>query len=208
MRGNSRLKPIVISGFAITVAILGVLTFLRRQALHGVEAMTPSPTSRQAERFGGASDVLVDPAGTSRRRRPVAMSPLEARDAVRGIVAERMRASNEQSRQNDRYKVSLAASFRREKKDLVWAGSAESELQHIATGADMTAAGVVVDDVAIECRSSICHTTATFTSDAQADDWVMVYMSSAGTVLRGSAVSRSRSADGSVSVEIFSKASA
>lgn len=205
MRDSPRLKPFAILVLVILIGALGALTIYKHRATRDIENAASQANSVAAGSAASRAAAEAD-AATANRRPTAAMTPSEVKDAVHAIVAARAHEVSQQSLQNDRTKASLVAAFRSEKPNPVWSAPAEAKLQRIATSQSMTAAGIKATDMAVSCKSTTCHTSASFATSAQADDWVMLYMTGVGTVLHQSAVSRTQNADGSINIDIYSKA--
>ena len=58
----------------------------------------------------------------------------------------------------------------------------------------------------IDCKSSMCRVGGSFASNGDAEDWVLIYMSSVGSTLPNAVVSRSANPDGTTSVQIYGRA--
>lgn len=205
MRDSPHLKPLAILAMVMVIGALGALMIYKHGATRDIENATSQTNSVALGNADSAAEADANAATANRRPVPV-MTSSQVKDAVLSVVASRTREVSQQSMQNSRIKASLAAAFRSEKSNPTWSAPAEAKLQHIAASQSMTAAGIKATDMAVSCKSTTCHTSASFATSAQADDWVMLYMTGVGAVLHQSAVSRTQNADGSISIDIYSKA--
>ena len=61
-------------------------------------------------------------------------------------------------------------------------------------------------DLRVDCKSSMCRLDSSFATNGQAEDWVLLYMSSVGSALPNAVVSRVPNPDGTTRVEIYGRA--
>ena len=99
-----------------------------------------------------------------------------------------------------------AQRYAREQVDPAWAAQKESELQGVASRPAVEVAGASPKSLSADCRSSMCRINGEFESNGKAEDWILVYMSSVGSSMPNSVVSRTRNPDGSMGVEIYGRA--
>lgn len=121
---------------------------------------------------------------------------VEQRAEMRRQHDERTRALREQSAQR----------FASEQVDPAWAPQKTSALSAIADDPGFEVAGAQPKSLNVDCRSSMCRIEGQFASSGVAEDWILMYMSSVGSEMPNSVVSRSRNPDGSTRVEIYGRA--
>ena len=185
---------------AIVIAIVvGALLYKHR----GAELSAPAAAIEPA-----AIDVVQATPATSFSQPPGTAAPMTpaARQAVAGIVAARATAQASKSRSNAQLRQAIGQAYAAEPRDSAWAAAKEDELRKILAGAGMAAAGVAADDLTMQCKSTLCETTAKFSEPGAAEDWVLAYMSSLGSAASSSVVSRVALAGGGTRLTILSKA--
>ena len=96
--------------------------------------------------------------------------------------------------------------FASEQVDPAWAPQKERELRDVASQETFEVAGANPTSLSIDCRSSMCRLNGEFESNGKGEDWILMYMSSVGSSMPNSIVSRTRNPDGSMRVEIYGRA--
>ncbi|MGY1457512.1 MULTISPECIES: hypothetical protein [unclassified Luteimonas] len=146
---------------------------------------------------------------------PPPAPPVSPGDAGRGQSAEDLRgdhvARRAQMRRDHEARISelreqSAQRYASEQVDPAWAPQKESELKDVANQPGFEVAGAQPRSLSIDCRSSMCRINGEFESNGKAEDWILVYMSSVGSSMPNSVVSRKRNPDGSMGVEIYGRA--
>lgn len=187
---------------AATVVVLAVVagTFILRgrdqarvdeataaddSAAHAPVARATPPDARASARgpAGGATpaEAMVD--------------QVERRAKLREAHEARTRELREQSERR----------YASEQVDPSWAPEKERELTGLAGQEVFDLAGARPSSLDIDCRSSMCRINGQFESSSQAEDWILMYMSSVGSSMPNSVVSRRRNPDGSMAVEIYGR---
>jgi hypothetical protein len=142
---------------------------------------------------------------TAARARAGQLGQLDGPAQIRAIVAQRARAANEISAQNDRIKAAAASRYATEKQDVVWAAGKERALANVAVEV-ASASAAKPQGLNTDCKQTLCRTTATFGTPGAADEWVSLYMASMGGVMKRSVVSTVRNSQGTIDVDIYSVA--
>jgi len=192
--------PVPAIAVAIVIAIVvGALLYKHR----GAEPSAPVAVVEPA-----AIEIADAQPAATYSQLPAAGAPMAptARQAVEGIVAARAKAQASHSRSNAHLRQAVGQAYAAEQRDSAWAAAKEDELRKILAGAGMAAAGVTADDLTMQCRSTLCETTAKFSAPGAAEDWVLAYMSSLGSAASSSVVSRAALAGGGTRLTILSKA--
>lgn len=184
-----------------TLVVLAVVagTFV----LRGRETAAPDDANLAAQDAPAAAAALPSaPAaatGAAGRGDPVEIQRgdhVERRAQMRREHEARISALREQSAQR----------YASEQVDPAWAPQKESELKGVASRPEFEVAGANPKSLSVDCRSSMCRINGEFESNGKAEDWILVYMSSVGSSMPNSVVSRTRNPDGSMGVEIYGRA--
>jgi len=199
MTSKNRKIPLIVA--AVVIAAVAVGTIVARRA--------GDPASQPDAQDGQALDASAPPS-TSAVPVPNANSrPLNAGDRqarLQEAVARRQDARKEQIRKSAEQKKKAAEAFQREQVDPAWAPQKEVELNKIAAQPGFEASGAVPKDLRVECKSSMCRLDSSFASNGQAEDWILLYMSSVGSAMPNAVVSRVPNPDGTTRVEIYGRA--
>jgi hypothetical protein len=131
---------------------------------------------------------------------------VDRRARLHDAVARRQEARQAQIKRSAEQRKKAAEAFQREPVDPVWAPKKEVELNGIAAQPAFETAGAVPKDMRVDCKSSMCRLDGSFTTNGQAEDWVLLYMSSVGSALPNAIVTRTPNPDGTTSVEIYGRA--
>ena len=202
MKSNARI-PLIFGGLVAVAVVVGTL-YMRNDAgpaaldaaqgpATGADGQPPPALATSVPPPGRAGGGAVRGADQSVEGQLV--SHLEKRAEAREEHAARTRELKERS----------VARFASEKVDPAWAPAKETELSGLATNAAFEQAGAKPRSLSVDCRSSMCRLDGQFDSRSQAEDWVMMYMSSVGGAMPNSIVSRTQAADGSTRVEIYGR---
>lgn len=194
--------PLIVASVVVVAVVAGTAYMQKR---------TPAPTEIPQAAGGELrqdppSDVSAPDGaltGSARGARQSAGVPieqqmqatLERRAEMRERQAARTRALREQS----------ASRYASEQVDPAWAPGKERELSEIAANDAFQQAGAKPASLSVDCRSSMCRIDGQFGTRSQAEDWVMMYMSSVGGAMPNSIVSRTQLEDGSTRVEIYGR---
>lgn len=204
MKSGNRL-PVVVAAVAV-LAVVGGTVFLRGQggpehlgeeAVQGGQEQTASPLVQPSPTAGsGAVGVPSAKAGLS----------MDAQEQMAGHVERRAEMREQQAERNRELRERSQARYASEQVDPAWAPGKESELTGISNREAFAQAGAKPTSLSVDCRSSMCRLDGQFETRSQAEDWIMMYMSSVGNGMPNSIVSRSRNPDGSTRVEIYGRA--
>ena len=125
---------------------------------------------------------------------------------IAALSAKRQQAADAMVRQNQAAREAAILAFRNERVDTAWAGAHESKLNAIAGNEAIAGTGIEPRDSDISCKSRSCLIQADFASRSEAEDWVLMFMSSVGDALPTSVVTTNPNPDGSARVEIYGRA--
>lgn len=197
---SSNRVPLIAAAVVVVAVVAG--TFV----LRGRDGAVPSDDGVAVD--GGSAQPPVDalppvPAG-QRAAEPVSrdriqeqmLDHVERRTQMRREHDARTKALREQSEQR----------FASEQVDPAWAPQKTAELKGLANDPGFEVADAQPQNLSVDCRSSMCRIDGQFETSGKAEDWILMYMSSAGTAMPNAVVSRSRNADGSMRVEIYGRA--
>ncbi|MBB6599244.1 hypothetical protein [Luteimonas sp. MC1825] len=163
-----------------------------------------------------APAIAADPAASDIARTvpapggPPPRSPVAARASsgaqLAAHVERRAQRRDEHIARTAALKKQSAERFAAEQVDPAWAPQKEAELAGIAGQPGFATAGVKPTSLDMDCKSSMCRIDGQFASNGEAEDWILIYMSSVGSALPSSVVSRTQNPDGSTRVEIYGRA--
>ena len=206
MKSGNRF-PLIVAAVVVLAVVAGTV-FLRGQdspdsggegIAQGEGLEQPRPAQLPPPPQSDARAVPAIPAGTERSR-----GDLE--EQLASQVAGRTEMRERQAERNRELRERSVARFASEQIDPAWAPAKESELSEISGREAFAQAGATPTSLAVDCRSSMCRLDGQFATRSQAEDWIMMYMSSVGNGMPNSIVSRSRNPDGSTRVEIYGRA--
>lgn len=199
-----RARSWTIASIALAMVVAGVIatTWSVQQRRTQVEAaaMPTAPADAGLAAAGTAHGTV--PRGSA----PPGVGDRDPRRRVEAVIAARNRDRAVVIAHNARIKDALASAWRSESADAAWAPAQEQAMRQVAALPAMGDADVLPRDLAVQCKRTTCRLDASFDSSGQADDWVLLYMSSAGGVQQHAVVSRKPHADGSVAIQVHSKA--
>lgn len=199
MTSKNRKIPLIVA--AVVIAAVAVGTIVARRS--------GDPASQQGAQDSQAQDASAPPSTSAAPVRSANSGPLGAGDRqarLQETVARRQDARKEQIRKSAEQKKKAAEAFQREQVDPAWAPQKEVELNKIAAQPGFETAGAVPKDLRVECKSSMCRLDSSFASNGQAEDWILLYMSSVGSSMPNAVVSRVPNPDGTTRVEIYGRA--
>ena len=196
MAGSNRLPLLVLGG--VVVAIAAATLVIRSRADAPPEPSTPV-VGAEAE---SPADPLAPGAVPAAGRRPAT----DPERRVEAVAARREDLRARHAARTEEMREQAEKTFASERADPQWSAGKQRELDAITDQPAFAAIGVEPKRLDIECRSSMCRIEGDFASPGQADDWVLVYMSSVGSTLPNSVVTRVPNPDGSSSVRIYGRA--
>jgi len=141
-----------------------------------------------------------------RQNQATAPSAAQVQQQVKSSLARRARLRDQQARDAATSKQQALATYRAEKIDRVWAAQKETELSGIATSAALVETKIAPTAFDVTCKRTMCRLTGRFSTNSEAEDWTLYYMSSVGSALPNSVVSRTQNPDATTSVEIYGRA--
>ena len=188
--------PLILVAAVAAAIVVGTL-LVRKSGVPADVVAAPAATDEAAE-----APAARRPGATP----PVRQSPAQARARVEQSAERRKKARDEQIRKTAELNRQAAETFRTEQVDPAWAPQKETELTDIAAIPAFETAGAVPTSMDIKCKSSMCRLESSFQTSGQAEDWILLYMSSVGSAMPNSLVSRTANPDGSTRVEIYGRA--
>lgn len=193
----NRKIPLLVAGVIVVAVVAGTIIQRGRDTGTDTVAVAPPPETSQAGLAGPPPPASTAPNGSGRTgAREQIADQVASRSQRREELAARTRALREESEQR----------FASERVDPAWAPQKESTLGQIADRPQFETAGAQPRSLSVECRSSMCRIDSQFETSGQAEDWILMYMSSVGGEMPNSIVSRSRGPDGSTRVLIHGRA--
>lgn len=127
-------------------------------------------------------------------------------DQVANQVERRAARRAEQEAKRKALRQQSEQRYASEQVDPAWAPQKETQLNGIAAQPAFEAANAQPQSMSVSCRSSMCRIDGQFESSGKAEDWLLMYMSSVGTAMPHSVVSRHLNPDGTTRVEIYGRA--
>lgn len=192
----NRKIPFIVA--AVVIAAVAIGTFVARKS-GDVAPVQPAQSQ--------APDPALPPTSTSARNAGSGpRAALSGRARLEDAVARRRESRQAQIKRSEEQRKKAAEAFARESVDPAWAPKKEVELNTIAEQPTFEEAGAIPKDMRIECKSSMCRLDGSFTNKGQAEDWVLMYMSSVGSALPNAVVTRIPNPDGTTRVEIYGRA--
>ena len=193
---RSSKTPLVVAAVLVAAVVIGTIA-MRGRADPARDAAPPP-------------DVAVDTATPTPPPGVRSNPPAARNDTPEAQVNERVdlraKRREEQIARTAAMKRQSAERFAAEQVDPAWAPQKEAELAGIANHSGFETAGVKPTDMRMDCKSSMCRIDGQFASNGEAEDWILIYMSSVGSAMPNSVVSRTRNPDGSTRVEIYGRA--
>jgi hypothetical protein len=190
--------PLIIA--AVVIAAVAIGTIIVRRS--GDVAPDQQIAQGNQEQDASAPQASV----SSRQAGSGSSSIVDRRARLHEAVARRQEARQAQSKRSVEQLKKAAEAFQREPVDPVWAPKKEVELNSIAAQPAFETAGAVPKDMRVDCKSSMCRLDGSFTTNGQAEDWLLLYMSSVGSALPNAVVTRKPNPDGTTSVQIYGRA--
>ena len=193
---RSSKTPLVVAAVLVAAVVTGTIA-MRGRADSAREA-TPPPDV--------AADTAAPTAAPGVRSNPPAARSGTPQAQMAERVDLRAKRREEQIARTAAMKRQSAERFAAEQVDPAWAPQKEAELTGIAKHSGFETAGVKPTDMRMDCKSSMCRIDGQFASNGEAEDWILIYMSSVGSAMPNSVVSRTQNPDGSTRVEIYGRA--
>lgn len=190
--------PLIVA--AVVIAAVAIGTIIVRRS--GDAAPDQQIAQRNQDQDASAPQTAVSPRSAGSGPSNI----VDRRARLHETVARRQEARQEQIKRSNEQRKKAAEAFQREPVDPVWAPKKEVELNSIAAQPAFETAGAVPTDMRVDCKSSMCRLDGSFTTNGQAEDWVLLYMSSVGGALPNAVVTRTPNPDGTTSVEIYGRA--
>lgn len=190
--------PLIVA--AVVIAAVAIGTFVARRSADSTSD-APAATQGPAEAAPAATTSGTRAGGTGSGARAI-----DTRTRLQETVARRQQSRQDQIKRSAEQREKAIDAFQREKVDPAWASKKEGELNKIAAQPVFETAGAVPKEMRVDCKSSMCRLDGSFATNGQAEDWVLLYMSSVGSAMPNSLVTRKANPDGTTSVEIYGRA--
>jgi hypothetical protein len=195
---KNRKTPLIVA--AVLIAAVAIGTIVARRS-------GDTELGQQAAQNNQVQDASAPPSTSAASARSAnSSSATDRRTRLQETVARRQESRQAQIKKSAEQRMKAAEAFQREPVDPAWAPKKEVELNSIAAQPAFETAGAVPKDMRVDCKSSMCRLDGSFTSNGQAEDWVLLYMSSVGSTLPNAVVTRTPNPDGTTSVEIYGRA--
>ena len=192
MPANSKLPLILV--VAVVVAVVAGALFVRRGGADPVVGATAEVPEVAAA------------AGPSPSASRVPSGPPRAQATPEDAIGRRATLRSEYAKSSREKLARQVATFEREQVDSAWAPQKEVELGKIAENPAFATAGVQPNDLRASCKSTMCRIDGSFDASGNAEDWLLIYMSSVGSSLPNAMVTRIRKPDGTYGVQIYGQA--
>lgn len=190
---------------AILIVGLGAVTVWIRKPANVQSADVLPVKTIGGEAGDGVSGDIVH-AGGLHPNTDAPMNASEMQQQVKQSIERRARLRDQLVRESAAAKQKAVATFSSERVDPTWASGKEAELTGIARSSAIAEAKAAPKTFDIDCKSTMCLLNGSFATNGEAEDWTLLYMSSVGSALPNSVVSRTQNPDGTTSVEIYGKA--
>lgn len=105
--------------------------------------------------------------------------------------------------QVDRTQAAFAARYNNEPVDAAWAGAKEAELMGLGVSDQIRQLNAQPQNMAVDCKSSMCRITGDFASMSTGDDWVTLYMNNVGDKVPVASYKYVQNPDGTVSINVY-----
>lgn len=100
----------------------------------------------------------------------------------------------------------LQQRFDSEQPDAAWARRKEAELESRVIDPQMDAINAIPTSFKVECRSATCRIVADFASRSAAEDWLTLYLTTNGGLLKQASFDQAQQPDGTVRMQILGNA--
>lgn len=190
--------PLIVAAVVIAV-VAGVTLMVRRDA--------PDPDVKP---IAAPADAAVEPGVMPRAsavadRRQQASAGSMSADQLQASLDRRGSLRDAHVARTAQARDEASARFEQEQVDAAWAPGKEVELSALTAQPAFETAGVAPRSLDVDCKSSMCRIAGSFASNGDAEDWVLIYMSSVGSNLPNAIVSRTANPDGTTSVQIYGR---
>ncbi|MBJ6980530.1 hypothetical protein [Luteimonas sp. MC1572] len=197
MNRNNK-TPLVVAAVLVAAVVIGTIAMRGQRDPARDAALSEAPAANAVAQTA--------PAPGNRPSRSPARQGASTEAQLIDHVARRAQRRDEQMARTAALKKQSAERFAAEQVDPAWAPQKEAELAGIAGQSGFETAGVRPTSLSMDCKSSMCKIDGQFASNGEAEDWILIYMSSVGSAMPSSVVSRTQNPDGSTRVEIYGRA--
>lgn len=163
---------------------------------HAAQSAPSLPVQRQA-----AAASTRSPAAASRLVPMLAETEEAARQQT-----ERSTEQSEAKRLVDSGRRLLQQRFESEQADAAWARRKEIELESLVITPQMEPINAIPTSFNVECRSATCRIIADFANRAAAEDWLTLYLTTNGGLLKQASFDQSPQPDGTIRLQVVGAA--
>ncbi len=130
----------------------------------------------------------------------LAMQKLAQHNAQRVVQRKRVQT------RVDATNAALAAKFRDEKIDPTWSTGKERRLAELSTSTQINEINATIENLSVNCKSTVCRVSGDFPSTSVGDDWFTLYMNNVGTEVPYAAYKYVPGKDGRVTIQVYAVA--
>lgn len=105
--------------------------------------------------------------------------------------------------QVDRTQAAFAARYNNEPVDAAWAGAKEAELMGLGVSDQIRQLNAQPQNMAVDCKSSMCRITGDFATMSTGDDWITLYMNNVGDKVPVASYKYVQNPDGTVTINVY-----
>lgn len=185
----------------VLIAALVAITLWARKPDPAVQQADASATQASADDNDTAAGLPSAPARPS-----AGMSAAEVTETLKRNTERRNRLRDEQVTRTAAARQTAISTYRSEPVDPAWAPQQERKLDEIATSPAIAQTKIAPRELSVDCKSTTCLINGKFANSGEAEDWLLMYMSSVGSTLPTSIVTRTQNPDGTTSIEIYGRA--
>jgi hypothetical protein len=103
----------------------------------------------------------------------------------------------------DRTQATFASRYGSEPVDAAWATAKQAELTDLSVSQQIRELGVEPENMAVDCKSTMCRVTADFASTSAGDDWFTLYMANVGAKVPVASYKYIQNPDGTVTINLY-----
>ncbi len=184
------------------VATLALVVVLARQSDGDASSRQVQQLQERLERIEQGAAAPAGSAGASGRAPVSATRPGAGRDNA-SFARFRSMTPEQRAEEIERQRKALDAEFRADTPDPGGSRGTVTHLEDTVVGKDMAATGLAPEDVAVDCRKTLCKVSARFARSGDAEDWAIMYLSAAGGEIERAQTVHVRQPDGSTQVIIY-----
>ena len=127
-------------------------------------------------------------------------SPL---DVKREMSERNAKSRREMQQQIERTQSAFSTRYANETVDPAWAAAKEATLDQQTVSTTIEQAGVVPENVAVDCKSTVCLVSADFGNRGDADAWFALYMNNVAAEVPYAVSQHVVNADGGITLKVY-----